>query len=995
MISGTACAASGTLTVTRTISDPACASSMHCRAVPATSAVSVLAIDWTTTGAPPPTVTGPTRTATVACLFLPSMAPFNLPDGANRRPCRCNLSANVTLTAGTRLGPYEILSPIGAGGMGEVYKARDTRLERTVAVKVLPAHLSASAEVRQRFEREAKTISRLSHPHICALYDVGEAAPSGPPYHPITRSPDPPIAYLVMEYLEGETLADRLARGSLPLEQTLRYGIEIAGALDTAHKREIVHRDLKPGNIMLTKSGVKLLDFGLAKVLQPEPPLESLTSAPTSAKEVTREGTILGTLSYMAPEQLEGKRADARTDIFALGATLYEMATGRKAFSGESQASLISSILTLEPQPISTVAPLTPPALDRVVKACLAKDPEDRWQSAGDVGKELKWIAEGSVAGAVLSADAGVQKRRVRLAWAIAAVAILFGVLSMFLFRRPQAPAELTRFMIMPPSGQIIFGIVALSPDARRILCLLQDEGGRNSIAVRSLDSLEMRRLPGTEDARGGFWSPDGREIAFFSEGRLKRIAAEAGPVQTICESGGAFFGAWSRQSTILFVKEFGSPIVAVAAAGGTPAPVTAVDRARGELSHGLPVFLPDGRHFVFVAPNLDPEKTSVMLASLDSKDVRRLFHADSNAVFADPGYLLFVRNSAIFAWRFDPQSLKLVGDPAPAFEPVRCLREDNVLSASAAGNRVVYLSWFGRRRLVWVDRKGRETGTLGQIGGYTDVRISPDGRKVAAALRDPAHGQSQDIWVLDASRGTGSRITAELTDEFNPGWFPDGERLVYVSDRAGFFFDLYERPASGGAEKILIRTKQDKLLPTVSPDGQHLLMSVPEGGNHARVLIPLSGRGNSLRLSGDSRFSEEHPEISPDGRWTAFNSNESGQKEVYVQPLPEGPKRQVSIGGGQMPVWNRNGSELFYAARDGMLMSVAMRLAAGRLQIGEPQPLFLLRLGTSGEILFHRHPYDVSPDGQRFLVIRRAPDTEADGAVVVTNWTAVLGRAR
>ncbi len=470
-------------------------------------------------------------------------------------------------------------------------------------------------------------------------------------------------------------------------------------------------------------------------------------------------------------------------------------------------------------------------------------------------------------------------------------------------------------------------------------------------------------------------------------------MSAEGGPVQTICESGGAFYGAWSRQGTILFVKEFTGPIVAVPATGGTPRPVTAPDAARGE-AHGHPAFLPDSRHFVFVARDIDPEKTSVMLGSLDSKDVRRLFPADSNAVFADPGYLLFGRNSAIFAWRFDPRSLELIGDPVPAFEPVRSLPEDNFLAASAAGNRVVYVSWFGRRRLVWMDRKGRELGTLGEIGGYTDVRISPDGRKVAVALRDPAHGQNQDVWVLDALRGTGSRVTIELTDEFNPAWFPDGERLVYVSDRAGFF-DLYERPASGGAEKILLRTKQDKILPTVSSDGRNLLMSVSEAANHARVLVPLPERGDSRRLSAGSRFSKEHPEISPDGRWTAFNSNESGQREVYVQPLPEGPKRQVSIGGGQMPVWNRNGSELFYAARDGTLMSVTIRLAAGRLETAEPQPLFPLQLGVKGELPWLHHPYDVSPDGQRFLVIRRAPDTEADSAVVVTNWTAVLGKAR
>jgi eukaryotic-like serine/threonine-protein kinase len=863
--------------------------------------------------------------------------------------------------------------------MGEVYRARDTRLDRTVAIKVLPQHLSSSLEVRQRFEREARTISQLSHPHICALYDVGNQEG---------------VEFLVMEYLEGETLADRLVKGPLALEQTLRYGMEIADALDKAHRQGIVHRDLKPGNVMLTKSGVKLLDFGLARVLEPQGPVESVTSAQTAAKDVTREGAILGTLSYMAPEQLEGKKADPRTDIFSLGATLYEMATGRKAFSGESQASVISSILASEPPPISTIAPLMPPALGRVVKTCLAKDPEDRWQNAGDVAKELRWVGEGSGAEAApLPSDGGRRKTRERLAWGIAAAAVLFGALAMLLSRRPQPGEGLMRFTIPPPAGYGFLAMVKLSPDGRRVAFLLQDDAGRRSVAVRSLDSLETRRLSGTEDARGMFWSPDGREIAFFSEKRLKRIGAEGGPVQTICESGGAFSGAWGPQGTILFTEDFGAPIVAVSAAGGTPKPVTTPDAARGE-AHFHPVFLPDARHFLFVARDVDPEKTSVMLASLDSKEIRRLFHADSDAVFADPGYLLFARDNAVFAWRFDPRSLRLEGDPVPALERVRYQTEDNLLSLSAAGNRVAYLSWLTRRRLVWVDRKGRELGTLGEVGGYEDVRVSPDGGKVAVALRDPSHGQNQDVWVLDTSRGTGTRITSERTDEFDPAWFPDGERLVYVSDHAGFY-DLYERPASGGPEKILLRTKQDKLLPTVLPDGRHLLAAVNEAGNFARALIPISGGGETRRLSGDSRFSEEHPELSPDGHWTAFDSSESGQKEVYVQPLPEGPKRQVSIGGGQMPVWNRNGSELFYAARDGMLMSVVLRIASGRLDIAEPQPLFLLQFGVSGEIQFARHPYDVSPDGQRFLVIRRAPDDEADDTVVVTNWIAVLKAGR
>jgi Tol biopolymer transport system component/predicted Ser/Thr protein kinase len=886
----------------------------------------------------------------------------------------------MTLPPGLRLGPYEILSPLGAGGMGEVYRARDTRLERTVAVKVLPQHLSASPEVRQRFEREAKAIAQLSHPHICALYDVGREGDT---------------EYLVMEYLEGETLSARLSRGALPAEQVFKHGIEIADALDKAHRQGIVHRDLKPGNVMLTKTGVKLLDFGLAKATATPSSGMAFSALPTADQPLTAEGAAVGTLQYMAPEQVAGQEADARTDIFAFGAVLYEMATGRRAFSGESRASVITAILRDEPKPIVALAPAAPPAFDRLVRTCLAKEPDDRWQSAGDIARELMWIAGGSGGeAAALTADAGRRKSRQWLAWGVAAAAIFLGAISALLSRRPQAPEELTRFAILPPPGQIFFGFCELSPDARRILFLLQDEGGRNSIGVRSLDSLEVRRLPGTEDARGMLWSPDSREIAFFSEGSLKRMSAEGGPIQTICDSGGGFNGAWNRQGTILFEKEFGAPIVAVPATGGTPRPVTTIDAAGGEVAHNHPAFLPDGRHFLFAALNVATEKTSVKLASLDSKDVRHLFDSNSQAVFADPGYLLFGRDNAVFAWRFDPRTLKLVGDPAPAFEQVRCLREDNFLAASAAGNRVAYVSWVGRRRLVWVDRKGRELGALGEIGGWADVRISPDGRTVAAAMRDPAHGQNLDVWVLDAARGTGSRITAGPNDEFDPAWFPDGERLIYVSDRLGFY-DLFERPASGGAEKVLVQTNQDKVLPTVSADGRNLLMSVPEGGKHTRVLTPLSERGDSLRLSGNSRFSEEHPEISPDGRWTAFNSNESGQKEVYVQPLPDGPKRQVSVGGGQMPVWSRNGSELFYAARDGTLMSVAMRLVAGRPEAEEPQPLFPLQLGTKGEIPWLRHPFDVSPDGQRFLVIRRAPDAEPDGAVVVTNWTAVLAKAR
>ena len=884
------------------------------------------------------------------------------------------------LTAGTRLGPYEILSPLGAGGMGEVFKASDTRLDRVVAIKILAGRHAEDAAMRERFEREARAISALSHPGLCTLYDVGE---------------QDGVHYLVMEYLEGQTLAERLLRGPVPLEQALGLGAQIATALAVAHGRGIVHRDLKPGNVMLTKGGPKLLDFGLAKLHAASHGAVEPAFRETAAAPMTAQGALIGTLQYMAPEQLEGREADSRSDIFALGCVLYEMVTGRNAFGGETQASVIGAILHEQPPPIFSLQPLTPPALDRVIGACLAKDPDDRWQSAADVARELRWLAEGSAGGPASAVSIPARHgRREALAWSVAAAAVVAGALAVLLTHGPRMPAEAVRFAIQPPSGEEFVGFAALSPDARRLLFLLQDEGGKNSIWVRSLDSLEIWRLPGTDNARGMFWSPDGREVAFFSDGRLKKVNADGGPVQSVCESGGAFSGAWSSRGTILFTREFGDPIVAVPASGGTPRAVTTLDRADGEADHIHPSFLPDGRHFVFVARSLDPERTSVMLGSLGSAGVRRLFHADSAAVYAEPGYLLFARDNALFAWRFDLRKLQLVGEPVPVVQNVRYGTEDNLLAASASSGRLAYLSWYGQRGLVWVDRKGRELGALGAVGGYEDIHISLDGRKVAVTRRDPSRGQNEDVWVLDVARGTATRVTDEPTDEFDPAWSPNGESLVYVSDRFGFY-DIFERPADGGAERLLIRTRQDKVLPTVSPDGKSLLFSASEGSSFVRILSPLSGRGEPVLLSEGSRFSEEHPSISPDGRWTAFDSNESGQMEVYVQPLAGGAKRQVSVGGGQMPVWNRNGRELFYAARDGVLMSVALHEVRSRMEIGAPQPLFPLGLGLTGEIMFHRHPYDVSPDGQRFLVIRRAPDSEPDSAVVVTNWTAALERAQ
>ncbi len=884
----------------------------------------------------------------------------------------------MALAPGSRLGPYEVLSPIGAGGMGEVYRARDDRLGRTVAIKVLSSRRSASPEARERFLREARTVSQLSHPHICALHDVGREGDTD---------------FLVMEYLEGETLADRLEKGPLPAGLVLSLGAEIAAALDHAHRHGLVHRDVKPGNVMLTKSGVKLLDFGLARALAPAGSAIGLTDLSTADRPLTGDGAVLGTLPYMAPEQLEGKATDARTDVFALGAVLYEMATGRRPFPSASQTSLISAILRDDPPAISSVRPESPPALDRVVGACLAKDPDDRWQSAADLARELRWIADGPTSGGQAPA-AAPRKRRELLAWGVAATAILAAALAALLPRHaPPRPGPL-RFKILAPPGQSFFPIALLSPDASRLLVLLRDDGGKNVLAVRPLDSLEVRLLPGTGDARGGFWSPDGREVAFFAEGKLKRMSSDGGPAQTLCESGAAVWGAWSREGTILFEKEFGGPLFAVPAAGGAPRQLYAPGAAGEDVHQNQPCFLPDGRHFVFLASNADFTRKRIVLGSLDSSEVRPLFPSDSSAVYAEPGYLLFARDDAVLAWRFDPHGLRLVGEPVPAFSGVHWERADNYLSLSAAGNRVAYGSWALRRRLAWVDRKGRELGSLGEVGGYTDVRISPDGRRVAVALRDPSHNHNEDIWVLDVSRGTAVRVTASPMDDFNPAWFPDGDRIAYVSDHFGFY-NLFERPAGGGPEKVLVRSEEDKTVPTVLADGRHILVGVQASGVFSREIVDVADPRRPLRLGTGSGFSEEHPSISADGRWSAFDSIESGQREVYLQPVPDGPRRQVSIGGGQMPVWRRDGRELFYAARDGTLMSVALGPQGGGLELGEPQPLFPLQLDLSGELPWTRLPYDVTPDGQRFLVIRRARGVEPDGVVVVTDWTGALAGGR
>ena len=673
----------------------------------------------------------------------------------------------MTLLAGAKLGPYEIVAPIGAGGMGEVYRAKDTRLDRTVAVKVLPQHLSSSAEVRQRFEREAKTISQLSHPHICALYDVGREGET---------------EYLVMEYLEGETLSDRLAKGSLPLEQTLRFGQEIADALEKAHRQGIVHRDLKPGNVMLTKSGVKLLDFGLAKAMTPAAQKANLTSLPTQ-QALTEEGTILGTFQYMSPEQLEGKDADARSDIFAFGAVLYEMASGQKAFSGQSQASLISAILRDDPQPISLAQPTSPPALDRVVRTCLAKDPDDRWQSAGDLKRELRWIGEGSHAGVAMPpAAVGARPRAGRLPWILAAALALAALAlgGLLLRQRAVRPQPIHAFLIPPPktSFQLTGDIAApfaLSPDGSNVVF---GAGGR--LWNQSLRSGVATPLTGTEAALFPFWAPDGQQVAFFSAGKLRIAEVAGGPVRAIADAPTPRGGAWGKDGTIVFSADFRGSLMRVAASGGPVTPVTRLDQ-KLHSTHRWPWFLADGKHFVYLAAshaNPRSENAGIYVASLDGGEPKRLM-ASYGSALAVPGWLLSVQDGSLMATRFDEGRLAVTGSAARVASDVNFDYGiwRGVFSVSQNGMLVFQRARdTGRGQLLWVDTSGKVLNTIGERTEAFALRIAPDGRRASVLEGDP----NNDIWIYDLERGVRTRLTTDAQAQMSPVWSPDGSEILF-----------------------------------------------------------------------------------------------------------------------------------------------------------------------------------------------------------------------
>jgi Tol biopolymer transport system component len=884
----------------------------------------------------------------------------------------------MTLSAGSRLGPYEILSAVGAGGMGEVYKARDTRLERTVAVKILPARLSENPEFRQRFEREAKTISQLSHPHICTLHDVGNE--SG-------------VEYLVMEFLEGETLTEKLAKGPIPLEQLLRYGIEISDALEKAHRQGIVHRDLKPGNVMITKSGVKLVDFGLAKLAAPPPGsvVSSLSVLPTQVEMgLTAEGTILGTFQYMAPEQLEGYEADGRTDIFALGLVLYEMATGRKAFSGKSQASLIAAIIHTQPEAISSVAPMTPPALDRVVRTCLAKDPDDRFQTAHDVKLQLQWIAEGGSAVGVPLPVAARRKSRERLAWAVAGLALI-GALAAgaaaWRFWRASASTErlVARFSIpFPKDTRSAPGAnLALSPDGTR-LAFAPVSGGVSRLYLRGIGDFEAVPMRGTEGAQRPFFSPDGQWIGFSADGKLKKVSVDGGSPLALCDAAVTRGASWGPDDVILFAPNPNTGLWAVPAAGGKAEQVTTPDSRRGEFSHRWPDILPGGKAALFaIAGAGNADQWRIALLDLDTRKWTVLVEGGSHPRYVSPGHIVYAQAGSLLAVPFDLENLEVVGSPAPVLEELVTGGLGGAASyAVSATGALAYApgaAGSGRFEAVWVDRRGAVQPLPVTARDFDQPRVSPDGRQVAVTVR----GENPDVWAGEVARGTLTRLTFEPSEDETAVWSPDSKQIAFAASR-GASRQILRRSADGsGSEEILFRGERHSHVSDWTRDGKTLVvMDIGSGTGPDIWVLPLEG-DRKPRPFLQAPFNENWPRLSPDGRWLAYESNEAGRLEIYVQPFPgPGGKWQVSTDGGSRPVWAPSGREIFY--RQGDRVMVAPIEAGSPFAAGTPRSLFEGRFEEA---------YDVAPDGNRFLMLRNQDAALVPQLNVVIGWSEELGQ--
>ena len=876
----------------------------------------------------------------------------------------------MSLAAGTRLGPYEIADQLGAGGMGEVYRATDTRLDRTVAIKVLPEHLASDPQRRERFEREAKAVSSLNHPHICTLHDVGE---------------QDGIHYLVMELVEGDTLQQRLEKGRLPLDEALEYAIQIADALDKAHRQGVVHRDLKPGNIMITKSGTKLLDFGLAKLKGDAAQVSPLSQMPTQdpSAPLTAEGTIIGTLQYMAPEQLEGKEADARTDIFAFGAVVYEMVTGKKAFEGASQASLVGAIMNQQPAPVAEVQPVSPPMLDEVITACLAKSPEDRCQTATDLMRELKWVTDGSARVGTVSVKTPSKGRELMFWSAIGVLLISTVILAVAYFST--APQEQTalRFSFAQPL-QAHGDVLAISPDGERIAFLAPGSAGDQAVWIRELASGDMRMLAGTEGAnRYLFWSPTGQSIGFYTETALRIADLSGSAPRTVCAVGvgGPRGATWNSEGDIIFSDR--GLLHRVSELGGRPVPL--------EAPGSKPYFLPDGIHFLYRSSSADVEASSIYVASLDSPETQLLLNVDrrAKAVYAS-GHVLFVSGGVLMAQPFDVDSLELKGEARPigpqVFSPEVMGPDDIPFSVSTNGILAFRSGNSVDGQLVWFDREGNETRRVHQplSGEYLNPSISPDGQQVAVNRKDPATG-NVDIWLIDVGRDTPFPLTSTESFDADPVWSPDGAEIAYSSDRTGKW-GIWKKNISTDREESLWEAAEETRLIAMdwSPNGEFILFDLALDV----WVLPVSG-GDPRPLLNDPSYNERAAHFSPDGEWVAYTSTEAGGNSIYVARFPDASdRRRVSDGQGSHPRWRSDGGELFYKSGGGgaPLMAVRVDARPSGLEFGRAVPVFdSAALG----MIDSRHQYAVTGNGNSLLL--RRPSLDPPPVTIIVNWTAEL----